>query len=572
MRINFVTRIFRATLLIPFIILSCIISIHAQDAFTITVTPPTNEDHNYHFGVEGEGVEIDDLVYYRFSDGFYDKKVMSSDYPNAGIQRQFKSGGNYEVVAYLAKKGGTLDLIAFTEIPQVDGCLTCVLPDVWLSDESNIMLSTSWNSFFITEGEFIPGLTDDITSFSSTPDLPWFFVNLALGNSGDELPGDYLDFQVPDNVYDIKGVIINNEYISLTNSPLAYPVNASLSPSTTIRYYPDDAGDFIRFTLNQEVDNQINFYIILEGEPESEFAEYFLVGKLYDKTKGKYPIDKYELKIKPTQQPHDPNQIYSPPHTPCYGDIVPYIVDFQNLGDGEAINVDVEVNVDLAYFDIESVAAIESSHELSSYATNDNVITFTFSGINLPGTNQENPSPSYNETKGWVKFELTMRDCSPPDPNGNFEEIVTNGEIIFYGSDEFEQETPLNFLIQKPCQFPCYVGGIGLSSNTDNGLNASRISSSSITDQIPFSAKSYPTIVNDFITIETSLLKPGVLLEINFVDIAGRIWKTENISSEDSMIYKEELDVSDLPTGIYFLQVKHGDQLINQKIVKTQNE
>ncbi len=70
----------------------------------------------------------------------------------------------------------------------------------------------------------------------------------------------------------------------------------------------------------------------------------------------------------------------------------------------------------------------------------------------------------------------------------------------------------------------------------------------------------YPTIVSDVVNIE-SLGITG-LLEANLFDMNGRLLLRQNVNNQDSM------DIQELATGVYFLQVNDGNKVWNFKLIK----
>lgn len=567
MRTNFFEQNLKFLLLIFIITSSGLTSLYAQSgeiSLEIEMDDVTPNLAYFHL----EGVEFEDLIYLRFSDGFHLSKVVTE---NDGIldvtlDRRFNPNESFTVAAYVAKKGGTLDLAVGNTSFAIGDCLGCLTPQMPQVDMAGdyINLTTSWNPFFTEGVSEIPALVDDVTGETSTTELPWFFVNLTLDIPEGSTEGNIFQLHYPSDIYHAVGAIIEDEWMPLGS------FNWSSNPSLNSIISQDD---LITFNLGTLEPGQTNFYLVLEGEPAAELEEYEFVGQLYSikGKKGKKDptlVDEYTMKISPTHQPHDPNQIYSPTsqtgsHCGDFVDgYVPFKVDFQNIGEEFANTVNVRILIEPEYFDVYSLTDIESSHPVAvGTITQDDRFYLHFTNIDLPGTNQVNPSAPYNETKGWVKFKL--RPHCPNSFNGTYE---TTGEIIFNGPGGFEETTPLNVLERYPCGDDC--GNLGRSSETEHDLDLDKFGIVDHNELAPFSVKAYPTLVNDDLILETSWLKPNVPLEINFVDISGIVWKSQLFLPQTKTIYQEEVDLADLPNGIYFIQIKHGDQLIHKKIVK----
>lgn len=565
MRAIFFNQNTRSFFLIPLIFAGCILNIQAQITLSIN-NPGTNTVY-----FEMDGLEDEDLVYLRFSDGYYVKKAVTEEdgVLNTTFERQFIHQGEYRVAAYVAKKGGTLDLAVGESGFEIENpCPNCTLPSGMSEDQSYVTVSTSWNPFFTEGVPEIPSLQDNITGVTSSSELPWFFVNLTVRNNGASMNGNYLQFSFPDHVYRAVGAIINDEWIEFNGNESYESVSSLIS---TVSYNTAAfADDYIKFDIDNLEEQQSNFYLVFEGEPESEFDQYEFTGRLYglNRKKGNtYKLlDEDLLKITPTHQPHDPNEIYSPYDDPCDEEgYIPYIVNFQNLGEGAAIDVDVRVFLNSAYINSSSLIDVETSHPAAfdgDPVIQENGIMFKFDEINLPGLNQTDPVATFNDTKGWVKFKLHPH-CPNSFPHAEFE---TTGMVVFHGTGSFIQNTPLNLLEQKTCFEPCPVGG--LNSEIDAEFDATRMTDADLIGELPFAAKVYPTITSDYLRVETTLLQPEVSLEFNFIDVSGKVWTSKNILPNGEIYYQEELDISHLPRGIYFLQIRHGDQLIHKKIVK----
>ncbi|MFK8004935.1 MAG: T9SS type A sorting domain-containing protein [Saprospiraceae bacterium] len=551
--------------IIPILTLIFSININAQ-----TLLEPTlGANDTYTFTITD--VESEDLIYFRFSDGNHMTTMVPDDGTSVSVERQFYNIGDYEVKAYVAKKGGTLGITSNTQgISTYTDCTSCLPPLIGMGSEQNLLLSTSWNSFFLEGiGGEIESFEDEITAMTTPTDESWFFLNTTLQKTSALLDGSVLRIYFPHIEYDIQGVIINNKWIEFTNyeSETSYfPENFDLV--SEVVHNPDGRVDF---SLEREIQFQENIYLIVKGEPASFEDELFFSAELVKQRKKNQltVIEQNYLAIKPTQQPHDPNNIASEtPDNSCLEDINTYHVNFQNLGEGYASIVDVEVFIDDVFLNTLSLDNIETSHPdflESSVQITPNSLKFRFNNINLPGVTQNIPTTyPYNSTMGWIKFDLALHDCLPQIPL-TMDWINTTGTIYFYGSGTFIQETPMNILQHKPpCQFPCTLGRV------DNGSDLISIPNNGVSfldEDIPFEISGYPTIVNDEYFIKTSNLEKGSSLHLDVVDLSGKVWQTKNIQIEN-LNSEESIDISKLPSGVYFVKIEYNQSVNILKLIK----
>ena len=373
-------------------------------------------------------------------------------------------------------------------------------------------------------------------------------------------------FSFPAGVFEIEGVIINNEYIPFDfDFSTVYP-----SQSDLVHNIIYDAAGFIDFPFEREINEQENIYVVVSGEPQDQVDEYLFSGSIYTEIKKKKLtlLDENHLTIKATQQPHDPNNIESDAYSPCFDDEIEYLVNFQNLGNGYAKHVEVEVFIDGLYLNAFSLDNIETSHPGSLSPTvsiEENKIKFKYEFIDLPGVLQTIPNPfPYNSTMGWIKFSLNLHDCLVEDPNG-IVDLITTGQIIFYGQGGFIQHTPMNQLIQKACHSPCPT----MSMQEDNTLFENKnIKVGDSQDEVSFSIEGYPTLVQDEFFIKTSTLSTESPLLINLLSLNGEVLFSKNIITKNMDTFEDNIDVSHLPSGIYFLQAVYNQQSHFLKLIK----
>jgi hypothetical protein len=124
------------------ILISCLTGVQAQFSYSVDIAqiPGTT---TYTIGTNGLGT--DDLVFYRFSDGFDMSAMKTSSNAKATVERRFKTGP-IKVSAYIARKNGPVGF-ASNEMPIVS-CATCALPWVGLGAGEVVRLrNTSWDAY-----------------------------------------------------------------------------------------------------------------------------------------------------------------------------------------------------------------------------------------------------------------------------------------------------------------------------------------------------------------------------------------------------------------------------------------
>ncbi|MFD1551275.1 T9SS type A sorting domain-containing protein [Putridiphycobacter roseus] len=102
-------------------------------------------------------------------------------------------------------------------------------------------------------------------------------------------------------------------------------------------------------------------------------------------------------------------------------DALTYVVNFQNTGNAEAVNVRISDSIS-SHLDLSTLSVLGKSHDMHYLINqNSNVVTFYFNGIHLPDS-----SNSPIGSKGFVKFKIKPYPALVPHT-----EIVNNANIYF---------------------------------------------------------------------------------------------------------------------------------------------
>ena len=80
--------------------------------------------------------------------------------------------------------------------------------------------------------------------------------------------------------------------------------------------------------------------------------------------------------------------------------------------------------------------------------------------------------------------------------------------------------------------------------------------------------KVYPNPTNDKVTIDFTLSKDEQV-QLNIIDITGKVVSSTNIGNRDSGLHSEIINCSNLPSGMYFVNLKTNTQNKTAKIIVT---
>lgn len=293
-------------------------------------------------------------------------------------------------------------------------------------------------------------------------------------------------------------------------------------------------------TLNQILTWDFNIlypFEIKDIEVELEMPNYQFTGdrlKYYVETSGSASgaavlLDSmtYESVLRCSYDPNDKlvNPIGAgstgiiPPGTPLH-----YTLRFQNTGNAPAINVRVEDSIS-DYLDLSTFRLVNNSHPVTVHLE-DRVMTFNFNNIWLPDSTS-NEAASH----GFVSFEISPI-AGLPDPT-----VVHNAVDIYF------DQNPAVRTNQTTSTY-------SLITNVENGINT----------KLGF--KISPNPVEEVLSFESlgSTSNDGL---IYVLDIHGKLILSTPIHKA-----KKQVDVSNLPSGLYIIQYVNDGLSYSQKFVK----
>ncbi len=216
----------------------------------------------------------------------------------------------------------------------------------------------------------------------------------------------------------------------------------------------------------------------------------------------------------------DPNDI-----TCLQGDVLPtaeignflhYIINFENIGTAPAENVVVELDVDDAQFDINTLRVLNASHEMQTELQN-NKIKFVFNGINLGATG------------GHGNILIRMKS------NQN---LVSGNTVTKKANIFFDYNFPIETNVA--------------STTFQNSLSEDDF-------QLGKSLMVFPNPVFDLVNIKAASL----IMSIEVYDMQGRMLVSQLVSNKET-----QLDMSSYSNGIYILKVNSNKGSITKEIIK----
>lgn len=200
------------------------------------------------------------------------------------------------------------------------------------------------------------------------------------------------------------------------------------------------------------------------------------------------------------------------------GKYVHYLIRFENLGTANAINIVVNNAIDVTKFDINTLVPLSGSHDYYTRINADNDVEFIFENIQLPFDDANND--------GYVVYK-----------------IKTLQNLVL--GDEFSNQAEIYFDFNAPVITNNYITEVAEDTFSVDDFDRSDI-------------KLYPNPVRDVLTIKTNV----VIQNISVYDIEGR----EVLQAVQNDM--NQIDMSVLDTGIYFLKLVSNSKIKTLKVIK----
>ena len=203
------------------------------------------------------------------------------------------------------------------------------------------------------------------------------------------------------------------------------------------------------------------------------------------------------------------------------GEYVHYLIRFENTGTASAINVVIKDVIDSNQFDMSSFTPINASHDFVTQIDNNNEVLFIFEGIELPFDDANND--------GFVLFKIKTL------PTLELGDTFENGAEIYF---DFNFPIITN-VAQTTIDLPASTEDIGFKANVNI----------------------YPNPANDILTIESQQTFDTLIIH----DLTGK--EIQRIVSTESRL-EQQLEVSNLQSGIYYLTIQSGKAKTTKKFLK----
>ena len=206
--------------------------------------------------------------------------------------------------------------------------------------------------------------------------------------------------------------------------------------------------------------------------------------------------------------------------TPGFEDWLTYKIDFQNTGTAEAINIVLRDTLDPG-LDVNSFMYLDASHSVQSFRAG-NVLRFEFDNINLPdsGTDQAG-------SHGFVIYKV-----KPLTPMLLNQSIRNTAYIYFDFNDPVVTNTALTY---------AFVSNGHVSSAATQAF------------------KLWPNPTQAVVNFESLHFQSG---QASLTDVYGKLLHKLSFDAYG------RIDMTELPAGVYILQLSSSDQTIAYKLIK----
>lgn len=241
------------------------------------------------------------------------------------------------------------------------------------------------------------------------------------------------------------------------------------------------------------------------------------------------------------------------------GSFLDYIIRFENTGTAQAVNISILDTLDPSVFDISSFRILDSSHPMS-VIQQDEIIDFRFNNINLPF--------EYSFNTGYVAFKIkTLEELKAGDTIDNkafiyFDfnlPIVTNIArtivITDFDNDGYNnlEDCDDNNPEINPDATEILNNGIDEDCDGEDLISA-------VDDLEALGIAIFPNPVSEILHITQ---ENNQALQIELYNIQGQTIYNTIINQTQN-----EIDLSDVTPGVYFIKVSSQGKVVYYKVVK----
>lgn len=211
--------------------------------------------------------------------------------------------------------------------------------------------------------------------------------------------------------------------------------------------------------------------------------------------------------------------------------VLDYVIHFQNEGTFYAQNISVVDTLD-SDLDWSTLRPGYSDHHYTTTVTENGVVTFKFANVNLPWKSQYGDVMSSGMIAYTIKAKHNLAQGTQ----------IKNKAAIYF---DFNAPVITNTTL-----------------NTLNDLLAS-VEEKVIIENGDVALFPNPTSTLLNVVINSKVSNNAV---VNVLDLSGKLLKTKQLSVNEGKTMLQE-DVSELPSGIYFVQVKCNESMVTKKLV-----
>jgi len=236
------------------------------------------------------------------------------------------------------------------------------------------------------------------------------------------------------------------------------------------------------------------------------FTQCFVIGVSYD----------------PNNKEVSPSGIGAAGIIPASTSELTYTINFQNTGTAPAVNIYLLDTIS-ANLDLYSIKILNSSHYMQPYLLTDRTMKFMFPNINLADSVSNEPL-----SHGYVTYKIALNPALAPGT-----EIENTAGIYFDYNDPVMTNTALNTI------------------ETVNSVN----------EEVMNNFIVYPNPANNIVTVSSGSTSE---YSLSLLDVFGKEIRTIN-----TVQGKIEMDVNELPAGIYFFVMTQNNESTIKKLIVT---
>ena len=364
----------------------------------------------------------------------------------------------------------------------------------------------------------VSGDNNNLTAnFCITGPTPFTDVGVQLQNINNVVPGFQLNYRM--TVYNLGNTSASGSATFTYDNSMVTFNSASPTPAST-------TSNSVTFTYASlaAFDQKIfymNFTVL--APPTVNSGDIFTVSAIVSSIQADADLtNNTMIRNHTVVNSYDPNDISvaeGPFITQAQADgYLHYMIRFQNLGTGPAVNIRVENELD-PNLDWSTFTPLGASHNNYLVQRNEEDLTFQFDNINLPASQVNEPG-----SHGYIMYKIK------PISTLAVGDMISNTALIFFD----------------------YNAAIITNTVTTQIQSLSTVESSFA------KLTTYPNPTSGVVNIVNV---PSGILNFDLFDVGGKLIISSTFEGNYS------LDVSKVQSGLYFLKIRSGVETITKKVV-----